>query len=77
MINIIPRPNNLIDYNHRKYIKSFKILCDEEFSDALSLFAEEYCDFIDFESDFTILVTKVDNNNKQAYNLDVLKKELL
>lgn len=77
MINIIPRPNNLIDYNHRKYLKSFKILCHEEFSDALSLFAEEYSDFIDYNSDFTILVTKVTNNNPQAYNLDVLKKGIV
>lgn len=77
MINIIPKPNEVIDYNHTRRITEFNIIYHHDFEDALSIFIDEYSDFINSESKYTILFAKTKINHKQGYSIDVLKNTIV
>lgn len=71
MINIIPRPNHLLDLNKKIKINGFNVICDVKLESGLELFKEEFTGFL--TGDYKIIVYKKKMNNKEAYNLYVNK----
>lgn len=75
MINIIPRPNYLVDLNKKKKITGFDISCPNNLEDGLKLFKEEFNNFLNGGYKLTVIKKKM--NNEEAYNLYVLKNEII
>ena len=72
MINIIPKPYELTDYNKKICISGFSYECDSELESGLLVLKEEYK-----ESGILIIVNKKYFHNDDAYTLEVLKDKIL
>ena len=72
MINIIPRPYSLIDYEKRIRVNGFDYDCPKELSTGLEILKEEFK-----TGDLLIRVINKEFNNKDAYSLKVSKKEIM
>ena len=72
MINIIPKPYRLIDYNKKIPIDGFSYECDSGLESGLSVLKEEYKN-----SGVLISVTKKNFHNDDAYTLEVLEDRVL
>lgn len=76
MINIIPKPNKLVDSKRKIKVNSFDIVYLEEFENAISVFKDEYKDYIKEDSEFLLVFTKNNSKNPQAYKIDVVKNAI-
>ena len=72
MINIIPKPYQLIDYNKKIAISGFSYACDCELEDGLLVLKEEYPN-----SGILINVSKKYFHNDDAYTLEVLEDRVV
>ena len=71
MINIIPKPNKLIDLDGILLVDGFKVTCPDKLKDGILLFKDEYCDYLDEKVPFDVIYKKM--NNIEAYELYVNK----
>ena len=69
MINIIPKPNKLIDLNKKVKFSDFRVLYLKDIEAPLMIFLDEYKEYINDESEFCIFFEKRNLSNKQAYNI--------
>ena len=72
MINIIPKPYNLIDYEKRIRVNGFNYDCPNELGLGLEIFKEEFNN-----GDLRVVVVYKKYSNDDAYSLKVTKKEIV
>ncbi len=72
MINIIPKPYNLIDYEKRIRVNGFNYDCPNELGLGLEIFKEEFNN-----GDLRVVVVYKKYSNDDAYSLKVTKKEII
>lgn len=75
MINIIPRPNTLIDKKRSICINGFNINCPDNLKKGLDLFKCEYKDYLNGNYDLIVLYKNF--SNEEAYSLKVTNKAVI
>lgn len=74
MVNIIPKPNLIIDKEKQKLINGFNIICPEILKEGILLFKREFKDYLNKDYKINVLVKNLSND--EAYNLYVLNNEI-
>lgn len=75
MINIIPKPNKLIDKNRYTYIDGFNISCPIKLASGLDVFKQEHQDIIN--GNYPLIVLYKNFSNDEAYSINITNKSLL
>lgn len=75
MINIIPKPYVLKDFNARIYRQGFKIVCPQELEEGLEIFKDEFSNYL--AGNYVIEVKKKKFNNLEAYKIMIDKKQII
>ena len=56
MVNIIPKPNLIIDKEKQKLINGFNIICPEILKEGILLFKREFKDYLNKDYKINVLV---------------------
>ena len=75
MINIIPKPNILVDKKRSICINGFNIDCPDNLKKGLDLFKCEYKDYLNGNYDLIVLYKNF--SNEEAYSLKVTNKAVI